>query len=161
MTLPTFLDTSYILALVNTRDRFHERARATSRQVSPRFVTTEAVLVEVGNSLAQEKWRPLGVKTLDWLRHSPDIEIVAVDSSLLDRATALYGARMDKEWGLTDCISFVVMQERGLTNALAADRHFVQAAFPEVVATMDEYLDSHGFILKLAHAYQRLYASPC
>jgi predicted nucleic acid-binding protein len=71
----------------------------------------------------------LGAKTLDWLRHSPDIEVVPVDSALLDRAVALYGARMDKEWGLTDCISFVVMQERGLTNTLTADRHFLQAGF--------------------------------
>ena len=129
MTLPTFLDTSYILALVNTRDKFYERARATSGLVSPPFVTTEAILIEVGNALSQEKWRPLGVKTLDWLRHSPDIEVVPVDTSLLDRAIALYSARMDKEWGLTDCISFVVMQERRLTNALAADQHFVQAGF--------------------------------
>lgn len=133
MTLPTFLDTSYVLALVNTRDKFHKRARSTSRLVTTGFVTTEAVLIEVGNSLAHEKWRPLGVETLDWLRHSPDIEIVPVDSALLDRATAFYGARMDKEWGLTDCISFVVMQERGLTNALTADRHFVQAGFQNLL----------------------------
>lgn len=133
MTLPTFLDTSYILALVNTGDRFHERARASSSLVSSPFVTTEAVLIEVGNSLSQERWRSLGVKTLNWLRHSPDIEIVPLDSSLLDRAIAFYGARMDKEWGLTDCISFVVMQERRLTDALTADRHFVQAGFQNLL----------------------------
>jgi predicted nucleic acid-binding protein len=133
MNVPTFLDTSYILALVNTRDTFHERARATSGLVSPPFVTTEAILIEVGNSLSQERWWPLGVKTLDWLRRSPDIEVVPVDTSLLDRAIIFYGARMDKEWGLTDCISFTVMQERGLTNALAADRHFVQAGFQNLL----------------------------
>jgi predicted nucleic acid-binding protein len=117
MTLPTFLDTSYILALVNTRDRFHERARATSSLASPPFVTTEAVLIEIGNVFSQKAWRSVGVETLNWLRHSSNIEVVPLDSSLLDRAIAFYGARMDKEWGLTDCISFVVMQDRGLTNA--------------------------------------------
>jgi predicted nucleic acid-binding protein len=52
----------------------------------------------------------VGVATLDRLRNSPEIEIVPVTSALLDRAVALYSARPDKEWGLTDCISFVVMQ---------------------------------------------------
>jgi uncharacterized protein (DUF433 family) len=80
MTLPTFLDTSYILSLVNTRDRFYQRARATSSLVSSPFLTTEAVLIEVGNSLSQARWRPLGAKTVNWLRHSPDIEVIPVDS---------------------------------------------------------------------------------
>jgi predicted nucleic acid-binding protein len=133
MTLPTFLDTSYILAVVNTRDRFHERARATSSLVFPPFVTSEAVLIEIGNMFSREAWRSLGVATLNWLRHSPDIEVVPVDTSLLDRAIAFYGSRTDKEWGLTDCISFVVMQERGLTNALTTDRHFVQAGFQNLL----------------------------
>jgi uncharacterized protein len=38
-------------------------------------------------------------------------------------------SRRDKEWSLTDCISFVVMKERGLTEALTADHHFEQAGF--------------------------------
>jgi hypothetical protein len=133
MTMPTFLDTSYILALVNTRDKFHVRARATSGLVSPPFVTTEAVLVEIGNMFSREIWRSLGVATLNWLQRSPNIEIVPVDSSLLDRAIVFYSARMDKEWGLTDCISFVAMQERGLTNALTTDRHFTQAGFQNLL----------------------------
>ena len=50
-------------------------------------------------------------------------------AELYQRAFALYCQRMDKEWGLTDCISFVVMRERGLTEALSADKHFEQAGF--------------------------------
>lgn len=57
-----------------------------------------------------------------------------VDSELLARAIALYTNRSDKEWGLTDCISFVVMQERGLTDALTTDHHFVQAGFHNLLA---------------------------
>jgi predicted nucleic acid-binding protein len=129
MTPPIFIDTSYILALVNTADKYHERARATALAVRPPFVTTEAVLTEIGNAFCRTRWRPLGIATLNDLRADPDIETVPVDSALFDRAVALYGARPDKEWGLTDCISFVVMEERGLTLALTTDRHFEQAGF--------------------------------
>lgn len=126
---PIFIDTSYILAMVNTADRYHERARATALLVHPPFITTEAVLTEIGNALSKARWRWLGIATLNDLRIDPDIETVPLDAALFDRAVELYSTRPDKEWGVTDCISFVVMQERGLSHALTTDRHFEQAGF--------------------------------
>jgi len=126
---PVFIDTSYILALVNTADHYHAQAKQVAALVEPPFITTEAILTEIGNALAKTRWRSLGVTTLQALRTDNNIDIVTVDAALFDRAVALYGARSDKEWGLTDCISFVVMQERGLTEALTADQHFEQAGF--------------------------------
>jgi len=124
-----FLDTSYILALVNTADEYHQSASNSAQQTRGPFVTTEAVLTETGNALAKLRWRSLGVATLEDLRNDPEIEVLSVSTELFDRAVALYTARMDKEWGLTDCISFVVMQERVLTAALTTDAHFQQAGF--------------------------------
>ena len=129
MRTPIFIDTAYILALVNTADQYHHQARATAAAVPPPFVTTEAVLVEIGNALSKVRWRHLGIDTLRDLRTDPDIEVVPVDATHFDRAVALYSSRTDKEWGLTDCISFVVMQERNLTHALTTDRDFEQAGF--------------------------------
>ncbi|MEJ2736736.1 MAG: PIN domain-containing protein [Anaerolineae bacterium] len=129
MSAPIFVDTGYILALVNTSDQYHPRARATAAALHPPFVTTEAVLVEIGNALSKLRWRHLGIDTLRDLRTDPDIEVMPVDAELFDRAVALYSSRPDKEWGLTDCISFVVMQERNLTHALTTDRDFEQAGF--------------------------------
>jgi uncharacterized protein len=126
---PIFIDTGYILALANTADQYHERARATSLVVSPPFLTTEAVLVEIGNALSKASWRRLGIATLDDLRTDPNIEVVPVTTELFQRAVDLYSARPDKEWGLTDCISFVVMQDHKLTHALTTDRDFEQAGF--------------------------------
>jgi predicted nucleic acid-binding protein len=57
------------------------------------------------------------------------MKVVSVDTSLLNRGLDLYHSRPDKDWGLTDCISFVVMREQNLIDALTADRHFVQAGF--------------------------------
>lgn len=133
MKLATFIDTSYILALVNTSDIFHERARNAASQIAPPYITTEAVLTEIGNTLSRQRWRSLGVTTLHSLRSAPDVEIISVDAALFDRAVALYSSRPDKEWGLTDCISFLVMQERNLTQALTTDRHFEQAGFQNVL----------------------------
>jgi hypothetical protein len=133
MTSPTFIDTSYILALVNIADACHVHAAEASRRVEPPFLTTEAVLTEIGNALSCARWRALGYATLQDLRADPSIEVLPVDAAVFERALALYGERMDKEWGLTECISFVVMQEHDLTQALTTDRHFAQAGFTNLV----------------------------
>jgi predicted nucleic acid-binding protein len=124
-----FLDTGYVLALVNTADQYHEQARLTAATVEPPFITTEAVLVEIGNALSRARWRHLAIATLHDLRTDPDIKVVPVSGELFEQAVALFSARSDKEWGLTDCISFVVMEQRKLTHALTTDRHFEQAGF--------------------------------
>jgi hypothetical protein len=134
MRSPVFIDTSYVLALVNLGDEYHVRAAQASEVVQPPFLTTEAVLVEIGNALARARWRDLAVATIHDLRSDASVEVVSVDTALLERALALFEARYDKEWGLTDCISFVVMQERDLTYALTTDRHFVQAGFHSALA---------------------------
>ena len=124
-----FADTRYWLALVNTKDHWHARARRIAAGLRRPLVTTEGVLLELGTALAKERWRALGIETLARIRAHPEIAIVAIDSSLAERALALYSDRTDKEWGLTDCASFVVMGDRGITVALSADQHFVQAGF--------------------------------
>jgi len=115
--------------LVNTTDEYHQRASKAALEARGPFVTTEAVLTEIGNALARLRWRSLGVATLEDLRNDHEIEVLSVSTELFDRAVTLYAARMDKEWDVTDCISFVVMQERGLTAALTTDAHFEQAGF--------------------------------
>jgi predicted nucleic acid-binding protein len=129
MKLPVFIDTGYVLALVNTADDYHARAVAASQSVRHPFITTEAVLTEIGNGLSHVRWRALGYATIQDLRTDADIAIVPVDAALFDHAVMLYGARADKGWRLTDCISFIVMQERSLTHVLTTDRDFGQAGF--------------------------------
>ena len=107
-----------------------------SRQVKPPFLTAEAVLSKIGNALSRARWRALGYVSMQDLRADSNIEVVPLDVALFERALALYGARMDKECGLTDCVSFVVMQERNLTQALTTDRHFGQAGFADLLANL-------------------------
>jgi len=129
---PLFVDTGYWIALVNSGDQFHTQARSWNgrlRDSRAGLVTTEAILLEIGNTFARLRWRSLGTALLEQIRADRRFEIVPLTSDLLSRATALYASRPDKEWGLTDCVSFVVMHERGIMEALAADHHFEQAGF--------------------------------
>jgi predicted nucleic acid-binding protein len=127
-----FLDTSYAVALSSEPDQHHDRANGWADRLEAegtRLVTTRAVLLEIGNSLAKRRFRPAAVQLLVSIETDPNIVIVPLTEPLYAQALALFQKRPDKEWGLIDCISFVVMNERGLTEALTADEHFEQAGF--------------------------------
>jgi hypothetical protein len=127
-----FLDTSYAIALSNARDRLHVKAcdvAATLRQSGTHLITTRSVLIEVGNALAKAKFRSAAVSLLHSIESDPRIEIVPFSDDLYLRSLALFSARSDKEWGLSDCISFTVMKDRGVEEVLTADEHFRQAGF--------------------------------
>lgn len=125
-----FLDTFFVQALLNVKDAHHERASALLPKVEEavEVVVTEAVLTEIGNALSGTG-RQLAAAFIRRCYAEPNITVVSVDTSLLLRALELYESRSDKEWGLTDCISFVVMRERGVIDAATGDRHFRQAGF--------------------------------
>jgi len=127
-----FLDTAYVIALSVPRDTFHERSLQLADQLEAarvHLVTTRAVMLEIGNALSKQRHRNAAVKLLQALESDPLVEIVALSEQLYQRAFRLYSTRPDKEWGLSDCVSFVVMQEHKLTEALTTDDHFRQAGF--------------------------------
>jgi uncharacterized protein len=92
-------------------------------------LTTAWVLTEVADGLAATPDRHLLQKILANLDHEPRDIVVPASQDLFDQGLRLYLARPDKGWSLTDCISFVVMGERNVTEALTADHHFEQAGF--------------------------------
>jgi uncharacterized protein len=124
-----FVDTGYWIAFFHAGDDLHRRALALARRLRGPFVTTSVVLIEVADGLSSASTRHLGTRFLERVRMDPNVTVVPLSPDLLDRSIARYVTRSDKEWGLTDCISFVVMEERGITEALAYDQHFVQAGF--------------------------------
>lgn len=127
-----FLDTSYAIALSAITDRNHAKAIEIAEQIedrNTRLVTTQAVLLEIGNALSKQKYRTAAIQLLESLELDPNVEIVLLSYELYEAAFQLFRSRQDKEWGLVDCISFVVMQNREITTALTADDHFNQAGF--------------------------------
>jgi uncharacterized protein len=142
-----FLDTSYAIALASDSDEFHLPARALAQEVKgsrTRVVTTLAVLLEIGNALSKGAYRRVAIHVLSLLRTDPSVEIIPISEQLFEQALKLYSERPDKEWGLTDCLSFTVMQARGITEALTTDEHFRQAGFRALLreATADGYKNS-------------------
>jgi predicted nucleic acid-binding protein len=129
---PCFLDTSYLLALVNTRDQWHPEAmRWESRLAAQKqpLITTDYILVELADGLAAVRFRQRASSIVAALQASSAVTIIGASSQLLETALALYAGRPDKNWGLTDCTSFVVMGEQRVTSALTTDEHFRQAGY--------------------------------
>lgn len=131
---PIFIDTAFVIALINRRDKYHPQAQALVKQYTGRsLLVTDSVLLEVGNSLARH-FRPEAVAVIEQFLNAPEVELVHLTPALFASAFALYKQCSDKEWGLVDCISFVVMQKRGVKQALTPDKHFVQAGFEALMS---------------------------
>jgi predicted nucleic acid-binding protein len=128
-----FGDTFYFLALLNPKDGHHPAAVEFSRANGRSVATTEWVLTELADGLARRGTRAMFMLVYDGLTADPATQIVGSSIDLWKRGRSLYAARPDADWSLTDCISFVVMQELGLTEALTADHHFEQAGFTRLL----------------------------
>lgn len=92
------------------------------------LITTDAVLLEIGNALAKE-FRKEAARVILVLRSSKRVEVIETDRTLFEKGIAVYEKYADKTWGLVDCLSFVVMWEAGLTDVLTFDGDFTQAGF--------------------------------
>ena len=101
-----FLDTSFAIALSSVTDRHHPQA------------------MTIAAELTRQK-----TKLVTSLETDPNVTIVSLSTQLYSRALELFKTRLDKEWGLVDCISFTVMRDRNISAALTADEHFSQAGF--------------------------------
>ena len=124
-----FADTFFYVALVSRNDANHSKAVELSRQLIGPIVTTAWVLTEIGDALAAPRQRPVFRLLLDSLLADSRVSIVPPSKQLFDLGVDLYDSRPDKEWSLTDCISFTVMQQMKLREALTGDHHFEQAGF--------------------------------
>lgn len=124
-----FADTSLFVAFLNPRDEYHELAVEFIGQDSSFLVTTTWVLVELGNFVSKSRARRRFAPFVRDLRDDPLVEIVPDTAELFEQALDLYQRRPDKHWSMTDCMSFLVMREKRLTEVLTTDHHFVQAGF--------------------------------
>ena len=126
---PVFADTAYFIALPNPSDHYHSRALELTQHPTGPLVTTIWVLVEVGDAFSQPMNRVKFARLVALLQTTPDIEVIPPSDRQFQAGTSLYATRPDKSWSLTDCISFVIMRERDLNDALTTDHHFTQAGF--------------------------------
>jgi len=126
------LDTSFVVALENRDDPLH----ATARQLDQELLQENAVLLlhwgillEIGDGYARLGRRSKGIELLARFEQEQGYEVYPLTDDVMRQAATLYRSRRDKEWGLTDCVSFALMRELQVTHALTADVHFRQAGF--------------------------------
>jgi len=99
----------------------------TLRRQRARLITTEFILLEVADALSAPAIRSQTVDFIEGLRQLPVLRIIPLSQELLAEGWALYRQRSDKEWGLTDCTSFVVLNQERITQVFTSDHHFEQA----------------------------------
>ena len=124
-----FADAFDFIALLNADDAAHARAGEFTQGYSGQYVTTTVTLIELADAFSRPSSRQAAGRFLDDLPASKAMRIVHINEELFQVGLDLYLARQDKDWSLTDCISFVVMQREGITEALTGDKHFEQAGF--------------------------------
>ncbi|MBV8779865.1 MAG: type II toxin-antitoxin system VapC family toxin [Phycisphaerae bacterium] len=122
-----FADTSYFIALFQHHDFAHVRAVQFTAQNQRRLVTSEWIICEIGNFVSRSDLRPLLQALIGEIKLT--CEIVHASHASFSSGLDLFLQRPDKNWSLTDCISFVIMQEKGISEALTTDHHFEQAGF--------------------------------
>lgn len=134
-----FIDTLFVVALVNPNDQYHKKASELAEKYEGHpLLVTDAVLLEIGNGLARN-YKQQAVEIIEQFFASDEVEIVHLTPELFERGFTLYKTHKDKEWGLIDCISFEVMREAGIADALTFDRHFVQAGFQALMRDGDNH----------------------
>lgn len=133
-----FVDTSAWLALVNKSDTAHYKARMVRDSLlkdQTQFVVTNYVMLEIANALGRTPHKETAVKLINIIEMSDNIQIVEINKGIYKVAWQVYSTYLDKDWSLTDCTSFEVMKEKGITQAFTTDKHFEQAGFEILMKT--------------------------
>ena len=124
-----FVDTGYLVGLIDPGDDLHSRAIAWMRCIREPLVTTDYVTLEATNYFSGSSLRLRSHEILERLSSRPTFHVIHIDIPLRAKGIELHRGRPDKLWSRTDCVSFVVMEQRGIQQALAFDHHFEQAGF--------------------------------
>ena len=127
--MTVFADTYYFLALLSARDSAHQRAVQFTHSFMGQVLTTAWIITEVADGMTTAAERARFIAFFDRLAKNAAVVIEPSSSALFDQGIEMYRQRLDKEWSLTDCISFVVMEQRNVREALTGDHHFEQAGF--------------------------------
>ena len=123
------MDTGFVIALINNGDQYHQKAlKLADKFEGYPIVITDVVLLEIGNALAHH-FKQQAIEIINNFYLSPEVTIVHLNPILFKKGLKLYQAYQDKTWGLIDCVSFVVMRDMEMTDALTFDKHFAQAGF--------------------------------
>ncbi len=132
MARSVFVDTSGWYALIDRRDVHHDRtAELVSGLVADgvRLVSTDYVLDESYTLASARSGSPAALALMDLIEGTSALDLGWIGSERFDRAVSFFRKHQDQAFSFTDCTSFVVMRERGLTDTITRDEHFRIAGF--------------------------------
>jgi len=132
MARKVFVDTSFLVAVLDHRDRWHERAMELTSDLDEHraeMITTDAVLLEMANYFSRSPLRQHAIEWISAIREAGGWHVIELKRTLLARAEFRYSRHPDKSWSLTDCISMEVMEMRRMREAATTDVHFSQAGY--------------------------------
>src|SRR5258706_4110263 len=127
-----FADTLCWIAIISSRDQWHQRAVSINSDLSDaRLVTTDSVLTELANFFAEygDVMRRKVALTIRTVLSDAQVEVLSETRQTFLDGLTLYESRSDKAYSLTDCIATSAMRKRGITDALTHDTHFTQEGF--------------------------------
>ena len=127
------LDTSGLLCLHYQTEPFHSQAVAAYQRASTRLTHSYIIAEYVALATARRFPRSPVLAFVADLLDTATVETVWVDESLHRAAIELLTIRQDKTYSLCDSVSFILMRQRGLTEALTTDRHFEQEGFTRLL----------------------------
>ena len=131
-----FLDTAFLIALLINDDNYHDAAIAWKQAIRGPLLTTEYVLLEFVDALSSPAHRQRALAAVRELRNAAEVQIVSASTGVMDDGMLLFSKYADKQWSLTDCISFHIMRQADVTDALTSDRDFEQAGFRALLRTL-------------------------
>lgn len=131
------LDTSGLMCLFDHREVRHANATSFYDSAVTRLSHNYVLAEFIGLTIARRSPRVTALGFIGAIGASEEIEVIWVDQDLHDRAMTLLNDRNDKAWSLCDAVSFVLMKERGMTEALSTDHHFEQAGFVRLLDGQD------------------------
>ena len=132
MANPVFVDTSGLYSVLVKDDDMHERAGAFLDRASRskrRFLTTDYVLDETATLLKARRHGHLVSALMGTILSSAACRVEWMDQDRFEKTLRFFVKHQDKAWSFTDCVSFLLMKERKMTEALTKDEHFRQAGF--------------------------------
>lgn len=129
-----FLDTSGLLCLLSVREIHHQHAKElftnSKASVSHTYVIAELIALATARGMP----RKIVLEFITCLADVPEVELISVDKELHRQAMELLWNRLDKSYSLCDAVSFILMREKGISEALTTDHHFAQERFKNLLA---------------------------
>lgn len=130
-----FADTSFFIALVDRSDQHHAGAVQFLKSNHQPLITTSAIVLELGAFFSDVPLRPSFLASLHAIEKGK-VEVIHVGRELQSQGIEYFGDRPDKDWSLTDCISFVVMKDRDIRESATSHRHFKEAGFIAILRNL-------------------------